>query len=428
MMSDNLSIIIDYINDNLRFGSKLNIEKVEELFKKYQVSDSEIEAVFTELKSLNIEIVHSKESFNEKISRLFKYIGPNKELRETNLNKWFETEKIDHDMQKRIRHSLNISGYTIINEVHVDINFEDFNFLDELNFEELDVLLDNDSFNAEVSKLKNVIDKSHNLEYLVDLHSSKEDFRKREQALDNLVNANKKLVWEIALKYKQFSTNSFDNSDMYQAGMLGLMKAAEKFDISKGNQFSTYATWWVRQSITRSIADYSTTIRIPVHMRDKIIKYVRTENKFWNENGRVASKEELADLLDISLEKVNDLQVYHDVANLTSLDIPIGADEGSFLGEFIPDDKHQSPEKSAEEGALKIELKEICEGILTPKETRILNFRFGLIGGRTHTLEEIGRVENVTRERIRQIEAKAIGKLQNPEILERLRDFYYDTE
>lgn len=428
MMSDNLSIIIDYINDNLRFGSKLNIEKVEELFKKYQVSDSEKESVFTELKSLNIEIVYSKESFNEKISRLFKYIGPNKELRETNLNKWFETEKIDHDMQKQIRHSLNISGYTIINEVHRDINFEDFHFLDEFNFEELDVLLDNNSFNDEVSKLKNVVDKSHNLEYLVDLHSSKEDFRKREQALDNLVNANKKLVWEIALRYKQLSTVSFDNSDMYQAGMLGLMKAAEKFDISKGNQFSTYATWWVRQSITRSIADYSTTIRIPVHMREKIIKYVSTENKFWNENGRVASKEELADLLGISSEEVNDLQIYRDVANLTSLDIPIGADEGSFLGEFIPDDKHQSPEKSAEEGALRRELKEICEGRLTSKETRILNFRFGFIDGRTHTLEEIGHVENVTRERIRQIEAKAISKLQNPKILERLRDFYYDRK
>ncbi|ADL53272.1 sigma-70 family RNA polymerase sigma factor [Clostridium cellulovorans] len=427
-MSDNLSIIIDYINDNLRFGSKLNIEKVEELFKKYRVSDSEMESVFTELNSLNIEIVHSKGAFNEKISRLFKYIGPNKELRETKLNKWFETEKIDRDMQKRIRHSLNISGYTIINEVHRDINFEDFDFLDEFNFEELDVVLDNDSFNDEVSKLKNVVDKSHNLEYLVDLHSSKEDFRKREQALDNLVNANKKLVWEIALRYKQFSTVSFDNSDMYQAGVLGLMKAAEKFDISKGNQFSTYATWWVRQSITRSIADYSTTIRIPVHMREKIIKYVSTENKFWNENGRVASKEELANLLGISSEEVNYLQVYQDVANLTSLDIPIGADEGSFLGEFIPDDKHRSPEKSAEEGELKRELKEICEGRLTPKETRILNFRFGFIDGRTHTLEEIGHVENVTRERIRQIEAKAISKLQNPKILERLRDFYYDRK
>lgn len=428
MMSHNLSTIIDYINDNLRFGSKLNIETVEELFKKYKVSDTEKESVFAELNSLNIKIIHSKGSFNEKISRLFKYIGPNKELSEIQLNKWFETEKIDHDMQNRIRHSLNISGYTIINEVNREINFENFNFLDDFNFEKLDVLLDNDSFNDEISKLKNVVDKSRNLEYLVDFHSSEGNSEKRERALDNLVNANKKLVWEIVLRYKQFSTVSFDNNDMYQVGMIGLMKAAEKFDLSKGTQFSTYATWWIRQNITRSIADYSTTIRIPVHMREKIIQYVSCENKFWNDNGRVASTEELAGLLGISQEEINGLQIYRDIANLTSLDIPIGVDEGSFLGELIRDNKLQSPEKLAEEEALKAELNKICEERLTSKETRILNFRFGLIGGRTHTLEEIGNIENVTRERIRQIEAKAISKLQNPKILERLRDFYYDRE
>lgn len=428
MMSDNLSTIIDYINDNFRFGSKLNIEKVEELFNKYQVSDNEKEAVFTELNSLNIEIIYSKELFNEKISRLFKYVEPNKELRETKLNKWFETEKIGHHMQKTICHSLNILGYKIIKEVNQDINFEDFQFLNESNFEDLDVILDNDSFNDEVSKLKNVVDKCHNLEYIVELHSSKEDLMKREQALDNIVNANRKLVWEIALRYKKFSTVSFDYNDMYQAGVLGLMKAAEKFDVNMGNQFSTYATWWVRQGITRSIADYSTTIRIPVHMREKIIKYVSIENKFWNKNGRSASSDEVADLMGISLEEVNDLQICRDVANLTSLDIPMGSDEGKFLGEFIPDDKHKSPEKSAEEAALRREIKGICKERLTSKETRILNSRFGLIDGRTHTLEEVGHVENVTRERIRQIEAKAISKLQNPKILERLRDFYYDRK
>lgn len=428
MMSDNLLGIIDYINDNFRFGSRLDIEKVEELCEEYTVSDSEKKLVFTELNSLNIQIIYSKESFNEKIARLFKEIGPNKELMETKLNKWFQSEKIDNDMQKQIRHSLDISGYTIINEVHEDINLDNFQFLDEFDFDELDVLLDSDSFNDEVSKLKNVVDKSHNLEYLVDIHSSKGDLRKREQALDNLVDANKRLVWEISLRYKKFSTVSFDNDDMYQAGMLGLMKAAEKFDISKGNQFSTYATWWIRQGITRGIADYSTTIRIPVHMREKIIKYINTKNKFWNENGRAAGKEELSQLLGISLEEIENLQIYRELANLTSLDIPIGADEGSFLGEFVTDDKNESPEKYAEEQELKREIKDICEKRLTEKENRILNLRLGLIDGKTHTLEEIGHIENLTRERIRQIQAKAISKLQKPKIFRRLGDFYYDRK
>lgn len=425
MMSDNLLDIIDYINDNLRFGSKLKVEKVEEIFKKHPVTDSEREAVFDELNSLNIEVIQSKESFEKKISRLFMVIGPNNELRETKINEWFENEKIDHDMQNQIRNSLNISGYTIVNDVHKGI---DFDFLDELDFEDLDAVLDDDLFHDEVSKLKNVIDRSRNIEYIVEFHSNKENSKKREQALSDLVNANENLVWKIALKYKPFSTVAFDLDDMYQAGMTGLIKAVEKFDISRENKFSTYATWWIRQNITRSIADYSTAIRIPVHMREKIIKYTRIENEFWNENGRVASNEELSDLLFINQEEINDLKIYRDLANLTSLDTPVGVDEGSYLGEFILDDKQKLPEDYAEEEALKMEIKEIFDKHLTIKEARILNFRFGLADGRTHTLEEIGNVENVTRERIRQIEVRAIKKLKNPNVLERLRYFYYDRK
>lgn len=428
MMSDNLSNIFKYIINNLPSGSKLKIQKVEEIFKKYPVSDSEKETVFAELNSMNIEIIYSRKSLKEKISKLFKYVGPNKELSEAKLNEWFETEKIGHDMQKQICDSLNILGYTIINDIHKDYDFDKFDFLDEFDFEHLDIVLNDDSFNDEVSKLKNVVDRSHNLEYLQIFHSVKKDVKERGRALDNLVNANEKLVWHIALRYKQFSTISFDINDMYQAGMLGLIKAAEKFDISMPNQFSTYAIWWIRQSITRSIADYSTTIRIPVHMREKIIKYINIENEFWNQNGRVASKKELADLLGITPNEVNDLQIYRNVGNLTSLDVPTGADEGSFIGELISDNKNQLPEEYVEEEALKIEIKEIFEKGLTLKEARILKFRFGLIDGKTHTLEEIGHIENVTRERIRQIEVKALKKLQNPKILERLRDFYYDTK
>ncbi len=404
-MCKNLFKIIEYINDNFRFGSNLKNEKIEELFNKYPVSVNEKETVFEELKSLEIKIIEAKGLFKDKINETVISIEKNEEFRELNLKEWYKKGKINSDNKSEL---------------------DDLNFLDELDFDDLDSVLEDDTFNEELSKFKNVVDNSHNLEYLVELHYNKDNFEKREQALDNLVNANQKLVWKITLRYQHFSTVSFDIYDMYQAGMQGLMKAAEKFDVNKEYQFSTYATWWIRQSITRNIADYSTTIRIPVHMRDKIIKYIKVKNEFWKENERVASNAEIAELLNISLDEVANLQCYENIANLTSLDMPVSEDGGSFIGEFIPDDKHQSPEEYVEKVALKKEIKELFKNNLKPKEARILDLRFGLTDNRTHTLEEIGQAENVTRERIRQIEAKAIKKLQKSINTERLKDFYYD--
>ncbi|MBW4847902.1 MAG: sigma-70 family RNA polymerase sigma factor [Lachnospiraceae bacterium] len=404
-MCKNLFEIIEYINDNFRFGSNLKNEKIEELFNKYPVPENEKETVYEELKSLEIKIIEAKGLLKDKINETVISIEENEEVRESNLKEWYKKGKINSDNKSEL---------------------DDLNFLDELDFDDLDSVLEDDTFNEELSKFKNVVDKSHNLEYLVELHYNKDNFEKREQALDNLVNANQKLVWKITLKYQHFSTVSFDIYDMYQAGMQGLLKAAEKFDVNKEYQFSTYATWWIRQSITRNIADYSTTIRIPVHMRDKTIKYIKVQNEFWKENERVASNDEMAELLNISLDEVANLQCYENIANLTSLDMPISEDRGSFIGEFIPDDKHQSPEEYVEEVALKKEIKELFKNNLKPKEARILDLRFGLTDNRTHTLEEIGQAENVTRERIRQIEAKAIKKLQKSINTERLKDFYYD--
>lgn len=404
-MCNNLYKIIEYINDNFRFGSELKNEKVEDLFKSYPISEKEKNLVYNELDSLKIKIRHFKELFGDKINEDTIYIEENEEIREISFIEGLENEKMDFDIQ---------------------IDSENFNFLDEFEFDDLDSVLEDVTFIEELSKFKDVVDKSHNWEYLMDYHSVDEKIEKRKQALNNLVIANQKLVWKITLRYQRFSTVSFDVYDMYQVGMQGLMRAVEKFDVNMEHQFSTYATWWIRQSITRSIADYSTTIRIPVHMRDKIIKYITVQNEFWEENERVASNDELADLLNISSDKVNELQIFSKIANLSSLDIPIGEDEGSFIGEFIQDDKQQSPEAYVEKVALKKEIKELLEKKLTPKESRIIDSRFGLTDDQTHTLEEIGQAENVTRERIRQIEAKAIKKLQSPKIMERLKDFYHD--
>lgn len=331
-------------------------------------------------------------------------------------------------MQKLVRKVINSEGFSLINDIPKKIGVENLGFLNDLDFTNLDSVLDDESFNAEVENFKAVIDKSHNLDYLIELHSNSVNAGKKTEALDNLVKANRQLVWKIAAKYSRFATVSFDLNDMYQVGMQGLMKAAEKFDASMEYQFSTYATWWIRQGITRGISNYSTTIRIPVHMRDKIVKISKIENDFWNHEGRVVSLEELAKILEVSTKEVQDMKFYKEIGKLTSLDTPIGSEKDSYLGDFIRDDKNQSPEEYMMEKALKDELSEIMDSNLKKREARILKFRFGLVDGKQHTLEEIGQVEKVTRERIRQIESKALRKLKKQQILERLRNFYYDGE
>lgn len=404
-MCENLFELIEYINDNIRFGSNLENEKVEELFHNYQLSENEKETAYKELESLEIKVINKIRVSKYKLNGPVMTMDKNEEVIISNIK---EEDKKDET------------------ESENNIDTDDLNFLDELDFDELDSILDDDIFNEELSKFKNVVDKSHNLEYLVEFRNNKDNQVRREQALDNLVNANRKLVWKITLRYQHFSTVSFDVDDMYQAGMQGLMKAADKFDTNKEYQFSTYATWWIRQSIIRNIADYSTTIRIPVHMREKIIKCIKVKNEFWKDNKRAASDKEMAELLNISLDEIKKLQSYENIANLTSLDMSIGEDGGSFIGEFITDEKHQTPEEYVEEVVLKQAIKEIFEKKLTAKEARILELRFGLTDNRAHTLEEIGKKEKVTRERIRQIESKAIKKLQKSINSERLKDFYYD--
>lgn len=427
-MSADLSIIINYIKDSLRFGDEINIENVNDILKRCKLSDYEKNIVLTEFNLLYVKGSGINESFKEKISRLFKHIGPNQELDEKELNKWFEIENIDNTMQKKISDELKKLGYIIKKEVKIDDFIENLDFLDELDFENLDDILESDSFKDELLNLKEVVEKSHNLEYLYNLHNSKENITRRNQALDNIVNANINLVKKITNKFKYLATSSFDCDDMYQAGMLGLIKAAEKFDVSKQCKFSTYAVWWIGQSISRCIFDESNTIRIPVHMSELILRYNRTQNEFWIKKQRLASNEEISELLKISVEKVREIKYFQNMTNLKRLNATIGDDGESFLEEFIPDNNNESPEKYTEDKELTSEINKICEERLTEREVRIINFRFGLNGERAHTLQEIGDKEKITRERIRQIEKKAIDKLKNPRILERLRYFYYDRE
>ena len=367
----------------------------------------------------------SQEEFMRKIGDLITS-GKQKKgvLEESEIRAEFRDMKLTDDQYElivRVLEKNDIDVLQVVDDDDADVRDDDIDMMDDGNEEEPD-LLDlsiPDSINIEdpvrmylkeIGKVP-LLTAEEEIELAKRMENGDEDAKKR------LAEANLRLVVSIA---KRYVGRGMLFLDLIQEGNLGLIKAVEKFDYNKGFKFSTYATWWIRQAITRAIADQARTIRIPVHMVETINKLVRVSRQLLQELGREPTPEEIAERMEIPVERVREiLKISQEPV---SLETPIGEEEDSHLGDFIQDDNVPVPADAAAFTLLKEQLVEVL-GTLTEREQKVLRLRFGLDDGRARTLEEVGKEFNVTRERIRQIEAKALRKLRHPSRSRKLKDY-----
>ena len=300
----------------------------------------------------------------------------------------------------------------------IEPDTEDLEDIEEVSVEDLDISnMEGVKIDDPVRMYLREIGKIPLLTYDEELELAKRILNGDEEAKKKLTESNLRLVVSIAKKYVGRGMLFLD---LIQEGNMGLIKAVEKFDYTKGYKFSTYATWWIRQAITRAIADQARTIRIPVHMVETINKLLRTSRHLLQVNGREPTPEEIAEEMEIPVEKV--LEIQKIAQDPVSLETPIGEENDSHLGDFIQDDDSPSPQDAASYTMLKEQLNEVMK-TLTPREAKVLRLRFGLDDGKSRTLEEVGKQFNVTRERIRQIEAKALRKLRHPSRSKKLKEY-----
>ena len=375
---------------------------IEEIKKEKTNNKTESDEKMTEAEKVSKIVKKAKESGKITYGELAK------ELENTN------PEQID-----KVFDAFEEMGVSLLNDdFEEEPDVDDLKEVEELKLDEItDNSFEGISVDDPVRMYLREIGKIPLLSYEKELELAKRILNNDEEAKQELAEANLRLVVSIAKKYVGRGMLFLD---LIQEGNMGLIKAVEKFDYTKGFKFSTYATWWIRQAITRAIADQARTIRIPVHMVETINRLIRTSRHLLQQLGREPTPEEIAKEMDMSVEKVMEIQKI--AQDPVSLETPIGEEDDSHLGDFIQDDDSPAPHDSAAYTLLKEQLEEVMN-TLTPREAKVLKLRFGLEDGKARTLEEVGREFEVTRERIRQIEAKALRKLRHPSRSKKLRDY-----
>ena len=330
-----------------------------------------------------------------------------------------ELENTNPDQIDKVFDAFEEMGVNILNDDFEDEpDIDDLKEVENLKLDEItETSYEGISVDDPVRMYLREIGKIPLLSYDKELELAKRILEGDEEAKQELAEANLRLVVSIAKKYVGKGMLFLD---LIQEGNMGLIKAVEKFDYTKGFKFSTYATWWIRQAITRAIADQARTIRIPVHMVETINRLIRTSRHLLQQLGREPTPEEIAKEMDMSVEKVMEIQKI--AQDPVSLETPIGEEDDSHLGDFIQDEDSPAPQDAASYTLLREQLEEVMK-TLTPREAKVLRLRFGLDDGKARTLEEVGKEFDVTRERIRQIEAKALRKLRHPSRSKKLRDY-----
>ncbi|CDD36995.1 rNA polymerase sigma factor [Clostridium sp. CAG:356] len=375
---------------------------IEEIKKEKTNNKTESDEKMTEAEKVSKIVKKAKESGKITYGELAK------ELENTN------PEQID-----KVFDAFEEMGVSLLNDdFEEEPDVDDLKEVEELKLDEItDNSFEGISVDDPVRMYLREIGKIPLLSYEKELELAKRILNNDEEAKQELAEANLRLVVSIAKKYVGRGMLFLD---LIQEGNMGLIKAVEKFDYTKGFKFSTYATWWIRQAITRAIADQARTIRIPVHMVETINRLIRTSRHLLQQLGREPTPEEIAKEMDMSVEKVMEIQKI--AQDPVSLETPIGEEDDSHLGDFIQDEDSPAPHDAASYTLLREQLEEVMN-TLTPREAKVLKLRFGLEDGKARTLEEVGKEFDVTRERIRQIEAKALRKLRHPSRSKKLRDY-----
>ena len=393
-------------------------EKIEEEKKEEKEKEKQEEvAVENKEEITNSEEVKSDEDIkNEKVNKILQKAKEQGQITYGDLAK--ELDDANADQIDKVFDAFEEMGVSLNDDLDEEPDIEDLQEVEDLKLDEItDTNYEGISVDDPVRMYLREIGRIPLLTFDQELDLAKRILKGDEEAKQKLAESNLRLVVSIAKKYVGRGMLFLD---LIQEGNMGLIKAVEKFDYTKGFKFSTYATWWIRQAITRAIADQARTIRIPVHMVETINKLIRTSRHLLQQLGREPTPEEIAAEMEITVEKVMEIQKI--AQDPVSLETPIGEEDDSHLGDFIQDEDSPAPQDSAAYTMLKEQLEEVMN-TLTPREAKVLKLRFGLEDGKARTLEEVGREFDVTRERIRQIEAKALRKLRHPSRSKKLRDY-----